>query len=525
MKTAERSVDLLPGPRAIALLLLVALAMYGVARNNYLLFHTTAEGFGIVVGGLIYVVGSRSYRYSGNDFLLFLADAFLFVTVIDFLHMMTYQGMGILPGYGPNAPTQLWIAERYLAAISLCLSPLFIYRKYPRALFFSIYAVVTAALIASVLGFRNFPDSFVEGKGLTTFKVVSEYVVSLFALIGIVLLHRHRKEVDHSVYLLVMAAMVLTVATELSFTLYTDVYGVMNFVGHMLELGSFYLVFLVVASRGIDAPYREVMLLNRDLEKRVAERTRQLESANRELEREIVERKRAEQSREEYTSLISHDLRNPLTAIRGHAELLSRLLTRQGLQREAGSADSIVKSSNRMNSMIQDMVETVRLESGQLELRRQPTDLHQLLAEIADRVASPENRTRLQLECPEDLPVVSVDPDQIERAVVNLITNALKYSPEDSPVLIQLWPEGDEVRLSIVDRGVGVPEEESPRIFERFYRARTGRRAEGLGLGLYITRLIVEAHGGRLDLQSGVGKGSTFRLSLPVGEGGAGTEP
>ncbi|MGE5619291.1 MAG: MASE3 domain-containing protein [Sphingomonadaceae bacterium] len=519
MKVAEDSSNLLPSRRTIGLLVLLVPAVYAVARQNYLLFHVAAESLGIVVAALIYVVGSRSYRYSNNDFLRFLADAFLFVSVIDFFHTITYQGMAVLQGYGANAPTQLWIAERYMAALSLCLAPRYLNRKYPRHLIFPLYSAITSAVLASILLYRVFPDCFVEGQGLTTFKVVSEYVVSILALLGIVLLRRWRERMDRSMYLLVVAAMVLTIATELSFTLYTDVYGVMNFAGHMLELGTYYLVYLAVVSRGIDAPYRQLKELNLDLEKRVEERTAQLASANRDLEKEVAERKRAEQFREEYVSLISHDLRNPLTAIRGHAELLNRLLTRQGLQREASSADAIIKSANRMNCMIRDLVETVHLESGQLELRRQPTDLRRLLAEIVDRVASPEDRDRLHLECAEGVPEVLLDPDRIERVVANLVTNALKYSPEDSPVLIRLRLEGGEVRVSVTDRGEGIPREEIPRIFDRCYRAASRKKADGLGLGLYISRMIVVAHGGRVAVQSEVGKGSTFSFGLPVDEG------
>ncbi len=518
MKAVERPLDLLPSRQAVGAGLLAAVVLYAVARSNYLLFHSLAEGFGIVVAALIYVVGSRSFRYSGNGLLLFLSDVFLFVAIIDLFHTMTYQGMGIFPGYGPNTPTQLWIAERYLLAVSLCLTPLFVRLSYPRALVFWSYAAVTAALLASILWFQVFPDCYVVGEGLTPFKVASEYVVSLLVLGAIFQLNRGRSHLDPSLYLLVLAAMVSTILTGLTFTLYTDVYGVANFLGHLLEVGTYYLVYVAVASRGIDAPYREVVELNWGLERRVAERTAQLEAANRDLEREIAERKKAEQFRKEYVSLISHDLRNPLTAVKGHADLLCRLLSRQGLQREVTSAEAIVKSARRMNSMIQDLVESVRLEAGQLELRKEPTDPRHLILDIAERMGPMEDRARLRLDCPEDVPMVSMDPERIERVIANLVGNALKYSPQDSPVLVRLEGQSGQIRILVSDQGIGIPREDLPHLFDRFYRARTGRKTEGLGLGLYISKMIVEAHGGHIEVESEEGQGSCFALSLPVGE-------
>jgi PAS domain S-box-containing protein len=235
---------------------------------------------------------------------------------------------------------------------------------------------------------------------------------------------------------------------------------------------------------------------------------------------DITRRKQAEQLREEYVRLISHDLRAPLTMIMGQADWLRRLLDQQGQERESASAVAIVKNAKRMNAMIQEMVDSARLEAGQLALRKEPTDLQQLVQDIRERLGTREDRARISVEGPEYVPHVLADRDQIERAVVNLLTNALKYSPPDSPVVIRLQPRDGEVLVSVIDQGVGIPAEEIPQLFQRYYRASTGTKAEGLGLGLYITRLVVEAHGGRIGVESEVGKGSTFFFSLPVPQSG-----
>ena len=234
------------------------------------------------------------------------------------------------------------------------------------------------------------------------------------------------------------------------------------------------------------------------------------------IDRDITERKEAERLREEYLSLISHDLRAPLTVMMGQASWLQRALAKKQLEREAASAEAILKGAKRMNSMIQDLVESSRLEAGRMEMRKRPTDLLELVSDLAGRVGTLEDRARLRVESMGPLPPVSLDPDRIERALVNLITNALKFSPPDRPVVIRVERRADEAVVSVIDQGVGIAPEELPHIFERFYRARAGRRAEGLGLGLYITRLIVEAHGGRIWVESKPGKGSTFSFALPI---------
>lgn len=234
--------------------------------------------------------------------------------------------------------------------------------------------------------------------------------------------------------------------------------------------------------------------------------------------RDVTAQKEAERLREEYIALISHDLRNPLTALTGQAQLLRRSLARSGDERGVTGVDSILKSARRMNSMIQDLVETARLESGQLDTRKDPTDLFQLISDVVERMGTTEERARIRLEYPEPIPPVMADPDRIERVVVNLVSNALKYSTPDSPVSVAVRRHDGEAMVSVSDQGIGIHPDEVHHLFQRFYRAKAGERSEGLGLGLYITRLIVEAHGGRIWVESKLGEGSKFTFSLPIGQ-------
>ncbi len=252
------------------------------------------------------------------------------------------------------------------------------------------------------------------------------------------------------------------------------------------------------------------------LEARVAERTAALAEELERRQRAEEERAALTEMRDEYISLISHDLRNPLTAVMGQGQFLQRQLSQLGLQQEAHTAGVIVRNAKRMGAMLEDLMESVRLESSEVDLRVEQCDLVRLVSNAIDQLTSTESRTRIEVRPIRSLPLVQADPERLERAVMNLITNALKYSPTGSPVVVQMDRGNSEVIISVSDRGGGIPPEAMPHLFQRFYRVQGGRVSEGLGLGLYITRLIAEAHGGRVWVESELGNGSSFYLALPI---------
>jgi PAS domain S-box-containing protein len=239
------------------------------------------------------------------------------------------------------------------------------------------------------------------------------------------------------------------------------------------------------------------------------------------VHRDVTALRLLEQTKEDYLALISHDLRAPLTAVQAEAQLLQRQLSRDGNVDSAyvKRTMSIVSNARRMNAMIQELLESSRLESGTMTLNREPLAIVPLLRDIADRVGS--DRVAVQAG-PSDgasgLAPVYVDGERIERVLTNLITNGLKYSPPSEPVVVRVEQRDDETVISVVDRGDGIPPEELSRLFQRFTRGRAGAKGDiaGLGLGLYIARLIVEAHGGRMWAESAIGNGSTFSFALPT---------
>jgi PAS domain S-box-containing protein len=239
---------------------------------------------------------------------------------------------------------------------------------------------------------------------------------------------------------------------------------------------------------------------------------------------DITERKRVEDERErlldevrrradrqqEFISLISHDLRTPLTAVQGYAQMIQRASERPEAVRR--SAEAIFTATQRMNRMIQDLVDSSKLEEGQLRIERIPVDMASFVLEVKHRMSMVLNTKRVSVETPEVAPPALADPDGLERILTNLISNALKYSDEE--VVVRVEGIDGAVKASVIDRGPGIPPADLPRLFDRYYRAEGARAAEGLGLGLYITKMLVEAHGGRVWVESEVGRGSSFHFTL-----------
>lgn len=257
-----------------------------------------------------------------------------------------------------------------------------------------------------------------------------------------------------------------------------------------------------------DGRYRGSLALIADITKRV-----QAESEREELLAEL--QRRAEQT-EDFIRMISHDLRQPLTIIQGMSQWLAGRLAALGLEREAGTAERVVSSGKRMASMIQDLVHSARLEAGQTPARIEATDVVLLVQEAIRQLPSARDHARVSLDANGWTARVLADPRHIERAILNLVTNALKYSPADAPVVVRVRQQGGEAVISVIDRGEGISPADQRNLFQRYYRAQTEKRAEGLGLGLYTARLIVEAHGGHIWCESEVGQGSTFSFTLPL---------
>ncbi len=245
--TGESAAYLVVGAAVLA-------ALYGLSRSNYLLFHALVELFSISVAGSIFLITINSRRVIENGYLLFIGVGWLFVAGTDLVHTLAYKGMGAFAGDGADLPTQLWIGARYLQSISLVIAAFLVKRSVSVTVVFTGFATATAALFGSIF-LGVFPACYVEGVGLTQFKIISEFFICGLLAAGLVLLIRVRRLFEETVFQLLAWSIALMIVSEIAFTLYTSVTGFWNFCGHILKVVAFFLVYKAIVETGLKKPF------------------------------------------------------------------------------------------------------------------------------------------------------------------------------------------------------------------------------------------------------------------------------
>lgn len=590
---------------------LVLLGLYFSSQYEYLLFHSIAEIFSIIVAFSIFIIAWNSRRFLDNNYFIFIGIAYLFVGHMDLAHTLAYPGMGIIPESGTNTAAQLWIVARYLESLSLLIAPLLIGRKLRFNFLFPGYGVTIILLAISIFYWQNFPVCFVEGVGLTTFKKTSEYVISAIFLGSILTLYRKRSEFDINVLRLLIASMIVTIASELFFTLYVHAYGLSNLIGHFLKIVSFYLIYKAIIETGLVKPYN---LLFRNL-KQSEERFRNLyeeapnayvsvgingkiERANRsavelfgysreeltgrpvfdlyddtpngktkaqdvfqrflageeihdeELEMrradgskvwaslsvrpirddqgrviasrsgivDITEHKKIDQLKDDFISLVSHELRSPMTVITGaintvltEGPRLSQQETHQLLEDAASEADTL-------SHLLGNLLELSRIQASRLHLYAEEISVRKVIHDAVDEIKHQSLTHKFIIDAPAETPLVYADELRIGRILYNLLENAVKYSPHGGEIRVLVKPKDEHLVIGVSDNGIGVSQSDQAKLFEPFQRLEDSRpdSARGVGLGLLVCRRLVEAHNGQIWVESEPGQGTTFFFTIPL---------
>ncbi len=222
-----------------------------------------------------------------------------------------------------------------------------------------------------------------------------------------------------------------------------------------------------------------------------------------------------EQRRRELVSDLTHELRTPLTVLKGYLEGLAD----GTIEPSTDIYERLSRETGRMQRLVNDLQELSKMEAGYLPIDARPMELQPLLSSIVRRFADQlvEDSPQLLLDCPSEIPRVSADPERVEQIIVNLIGNALRYTSKGS-IVVKVYPEQDKMWIAVIDTGQGIAPEDLPHVFERFWRADRSRdrHSGGTGIGLAICSRLVELHGGKIQVESQLGKGSTFRFSLPI---------
>ncbi|MEN6617203.1 MAG: MASE3 domain-containing protein [Syntrophorhabdus sp.] len=517
--------------------------LYVISTYNYSLFHSLVDGVSIIIAACTFAVIWNSRRYVDNNYFLFTGIAFLFFAFFDSLHLLGNKDMGIFPGYGNLGPT-FYIASRYILSISLVIAPWFINRTVKISVVFSIYTLITAIVLATVLYWKIFPACIIEGKGLTLFKVISDYVVCLILGGALWLLVVNRRFFSPRVLRMIVYSIALSIATGLTFSLYIDPFGITNMIGHLFQIVSFYLVYRAFIETSLTEPQeilfrklnraQETLLkTNDELEKRVEGRTFELKAAYEELKREIQERQRAEDHLRQaqkiealgtLTGGIAHDFNNLLSAIIGFAEILEEDLPAGSLSRE--HATHIMGAGMRGR----DLVKQLLTFSRKTEHEKKPLKLSSIIKESVKMLrASMPSTIAIDVNVENGSGYVLADPVQVQQVILNLCTNAYHAMREKGGSLsieladITVEPGNDTMppvdpgpyaRVMVRDTGTGIPADIRDRIFDPFFTTKPA--GEGTGLGLSVVMGIVKESHGHITVDSQPGKGTLFSVFFPL---------
>jgi PAS domain S-box-containing protein len=233
---------------------------------------------------------------------------------------------------------------------------------------------------------------------------------------------------------------------------------------------------------------------------------------------DVSEEVQFERIKRDFLAALAHELKTPIAIVKGYAQLLARTATLSSVER--ASLDTIGRATDRMDLLVQQLVDVSNVILGRLALTREPVDLTALVRTVVERLARAERRhVTVVVRGHEGLPVLA-DVPRIEQAVRQLLDNAIRFSPEGNEVRVELTREGDRALVRIVDKGIGIPSDRQQQLFRLFYRAHANTPDDtgGLGLGLFLSREIITRHGGTVQCQSLEGQGSVFSVRLPLAE-------
>lgn len=286
----------------------------------------------------------------------------------------------------------------------------------------------------------------------------------------------------------------------------------------------------------------KLALLSRDeLEEKIKERTLELVNANEELQIEIKERKRTERElkkskqrielkniqlkkldklKTNFLNAISHELRTPMSSIKGYIQMLLKQILGDINEEQKRGLEVVLRNTNRLDALIQDILDISRLESGTLKFFPGKTGIGKIVTESVETMQSAADlkNIRINVDVKDRIPELVVDQERVKQVLVNLIDNAIKFSPDSSSVNVRAKRQGDDVLFEVQDFGRGIPKDKQKRVFEAFYQVNSGmdRKFGGAGLGLSVSRGIILAHGGEIRVRSTLNKGSTFVFTLPI---------
>jgi len=498
--------------------------LFELSQQNFLLFHSILEICGICLGVTVFSIGWYARRFARNDLLLILATAMVPIALLDLGHTLTFKGLGIFPVLDAGFATQFWVAGRILESLALLLAVCRVITAEPirPKVLLSLFLLTGSILVLTIYPLGLFPVCFVPGTGLTAFKIGAEYVTCLILLAAGVILWKRRQE--HSPHLrnFLLAAIVAKILAEINFTLYTDVYGAQMYVGHVLRLLSYILVYRALVEGSLGRPYaamfRDLVHSEERLQAELLDRQRSKEEALH--AQEMAEN--ANRAKSAFLANMSHEIRTPMNAIIGMSEMvLDGEL--QPAQRER--LDLVNQAARHLLKIINDILDLSKIEAGRLELEESEFPLRILVKNCLQifEIQAEEKGIELCCDIHPDVPELLIgDAERLSQVLINLLSNAIKFTAQgqvrlEVDVLDDVSTQPCEIHFRVRDTGIGIAPENLHKLFKNFSQADSdiSRKFGGTGLGLAICKTIIECMGGQIMAESEPGKGSVFTFGIP----------
>jgi len=475
---------------------------------HFLLFHAFAELVAIMVSFSIFTLAWAARQYIRNGYLIILGAAYGAIGLVDIFHTLTYKGLNVLPGMISSTPSQFWIVARMLEALALVIAPLYVQRlpNFERATA-SFFIPAILGCLAVFLGVM--PDTFVEGSGLTAFKIYIEFFIITLLIVGFILLWQRKKVFPHQVYLLLQASIVFAIASEVCFVHYITVYDFVSELGHYFRFFSVVLAYFAFVVTGVQRPAE---LLYRELEKAQAA-----------LLIKVKEADLANQAKSLFLATMSHEIRTPLNSVLGLIGLLAESPLEQ---RQREYTDKILSSARTLHALIDDILDISSIEAGALRLEHAPFSLNEVLRDTASfiSVATYGKPIEAVFDVAPDVPDTLIgDAMRLQQVLMNLATNAVKFTDEGEIIFSvrRISEEDSKVALqfTVRDTGIGIAPERLDHIFDMFTQADPSIRGRygGSGLGLAICAKLTELMGGLISVESQFAQGSKFSFIVRVG--------
>jgi signal transduction histidine kinase len=511
MQPVALPVQKLPLPARIAGYSLAAAAactaLWLTSTYSYLFFHSVTEILIVAVAAAVFMISWSARGYPDSQPFVLLGICYLFVSILEILHALSYEGMNILP-VGQDHATKLWIAARGLQAVVTLAFVLLMHarRTVPSLVAFLAIGTFTAIAILSIFTWNVFPLCFVEGIGVTPFKKACEYAISVLLLAAAVLVIRSPGDLSRQERMLLSASFVLNAVSEIVFTLYVSAYGTQNLIGHLLTLGSFGLAYQALFATKVRSRIVLVHELQRSMDR---------------LEHSEEELRAANLSKDRFFSIIAHDLRNPLSGFLSLTEVLAGQFFNLEEKRVHEMCVLLNDGARQTSELLESILQWASAQTGRLVAHPSPLPLAELCEGIVEQQQGAARRKEVQLESRvAAFSVARADANMIVTVLRNLIANAVKFTPRGGRVVVTSARNGGWERVSVADTGRGMSADEVGKLFRIDVRLATpGTEGErGNGIGLILCHELVSLNQGRIEVASEPGKGSTFTLVLPAAE-------